>query len=298
MTSPCRPLQVLILAGLATLGVDAAQQTFRASVELVRVEASVVTRDGSPVADLGRDRFEIREDGVVQPIVTFDYGPVPVTMAVVVDLSESLIDFAPSIEVALSRIISDLGRGDRLSLSTLDWEGTLRTDQELLRTDLSRLNMGHESWIWNALRRTASTLVPVPGRRAIILVTDGRDDSEWLMRVSRFGVIIDLLSTAKGAVVNKGLDHWGIQVYVVAIGDASISGRLRAVAERTGGFVRSEPKGRLAADTLQITASTIRHQYVLSYRPPANERRLRTIEVRVPGADVLVRHRGAYIAGQ
>ena len=45
--------------------------TFRTGVGAVRVDVTVIGRDGQPVLDLTRDDFEVREDGVVQNIQLF-----------------------------------------------------------------------------------------------------------------------------------------------------------------------------------------------------------------------------------
>ena len=47
------------------------QPTFRAGVGAVRVDVTVIGRDGLPVLDLSRADFELREDGAVQPIQLF-----------------------------------------------------------------------------------------------------------------------------------------------------------------------------------------------------------------------------------
>lgn len=76
-------LAVGLVAAALLAAVPAAQQppaapavqppTFRTGVGAVRVDVTVVGRDGLPVRDLTRDDFEVREDGVVQPIQLFQH---------------------------------------------------------------------------------------------------------------------------------------------------------------------------------------------------------------------------------
>jgi VWFA-related protein len=56
----------LLLAAPAAPG--AQQPTFRAGATLVRVDVTVVTRDGEPVTDLTAEDFEVEEDGVLQKV--------------------------------------------------------------------------------------------------------------------------------------------------------------------------------------------------------------------------------------
>jgi len=64
---------VVIVGGLA-LTPTAAQDTptFRAGVEQVTVDAVVLDRDGEPVAGLGREDFELRDDGEPREILSFE----------------------------------------------------------------------------------------------------------------------------------------------------------------------------------------------------------------------------------
>ena len=47
--------------------------TFRVGVGAVRVDVTVVGRDGLPVTDLTREDFEVREDGAVQRVQLFQH---------------------------------------------------------------------------------------------------------------------------------------------------------------------------------------------------------------------------------
>jgi VWFA-related protein len=47
--------------------------TFRTGVNLVRVDVTVTGRNGVPLADLAPEDFDIREDGIPQPIQTFQF---------------------------------------------------------------------------------------------------------------------------------------------------------------------------------------------------------------------------------
>jgi VWFA-related protein len=63
--------EAAIVAVLSAVAVSAQQvPTFRTGTNVVAIEASVVDKDGKPVLTLTADDFEIKEDGVVQPIQT------------------------------------------------------------------------------------------------------------------------------------------------------------------------------------------------------------------------------------
>jgi VWFA-related protein len=66
-------IAVFLAAALAAqVPADRQQPTFRAGINFVRVDA-YPTANGKPVADLGKDDFEILEDGVPQKVDTFEH---------------------------------------------------------------------------------------------------------------------------------------------------------------------------------------------------------------------------------
>ncbi len=74
---PVRGVVVALLLGVTAAAQTPAGQpppqppTFRTGVGAVRVDVTVIGKDGLPVLDLTRDDFEVREDGVVQNIQLF-----------------------------------------------------------------------------------------------------------------------------------------------------------------------------------------------------------------------------------
>jgi VWFA-related protein len=80
MRAISRPGGLAIILVLAAATGLAQQLTFRARVQLVRVDASVVDADGNPILGLTADDFELSDRGTPQPIATFTavhHGPPP-----------------------------------------------------------------------------------------------------------------------------------------------------------------------------------------------------------------------------
>jgi VWFA-related protein len=75
------------------LRVQAPQSAVRVSVNLVMVDATVKSKDGKIMADLKKDDFELREDGVVQKLEVFSRDELPLNVAIVLDLSDSMGPF-------------------------------------------------------------------------------------------------------------------------------------------------------------------------------------------------------------
>jgi len=66
------------------------QDTIKINVDLVVLHASVQDRERIPVAGLGKEDFQIFEDGVLQQIESFRQEDIPVTVGLVIDNSGSM----------------------------------------------------------------------------------------------------------------------------------------------------------------------------------------------------------------
>jgi VWFA-related protein len=71
-------------------GSQASQNPIRLNVDLVVLHATVQNRDHVLVSGLGKEDFQVYEDGVLQQINTFSHEDIPVTVGLVVDNSGSM----------------------------------------------------------------------------------------------------------------------------------------------------------------------------------------------------------------
>src|SRR5213076_97227 len=76
-----------VMLALAAIGQD---KTFRSGVDVTGITVSVRDADGHLVQDLTRDDFEIYEDGEKQPLTQFTEERVPVSLGVLLDISDSM----------------------------------------------------------------------------------------------------------------------------------------------------------------------------------------------------------------
>src|SRR6188474_2673080 len=83
------PLVAALVAGTALLAQDP-QPRFRSGVNLVAVTATVVDKEGHLITGLLRSAFEVFEDGEEQAITQFTNERVPVSLALLLDVSDSM----------------------------------------------------------------------------------------------------------------------------------------------------------------------------------------------------------------
>ena len=105
-----------VVACVGCLSEVSAAQTFRSATELVNLNVTVVGPDASLVPGLTSEQFEIREDGIVQPLKFFAAGETPVDVLLLLDTSSSMYESMAFVRAAATRFVAALRSGDRASV--------------------------------------------------------------------------------------------------------------------------------------------------------------------------------------
>ena len=291
------------------------EPTIRLGTRLVNVLFSVQDPRNRYINDLQATQVEIYEDGVRQEIFTFKQEfDLPLTMALLVDVSGSERNTLPLLKDAGGQFIDAVLRRGQATAAVIKFEGEATVMQGLtsnparVRRALEevaftapppvgifggptppingRSRQGGTS-LWDSIVATCSDLLArEPGRKTIILLTDGEDTTSRLK-------ITDAINEALRAEV---------VIYSIGIGDPGFGvdeKALRRISEATGGrAVFPKRASELHRAFLQLEED-LRQQYLLAYEPTneATTGSFRRIEVRVPvQKEIRVRHRRGYYA--
>lgn len=275
---------------------DDGVEIFRSGVELVQISATVVDAEGRLVGDLDLDDFEIFEDGQPQTLVHFTRDRVPLSLGVVLDISQSM--FGQRIDdsrLALDQFLADrLDPTDEVFVIVFNHTPLVEVAWTLgprrVRNRLDHIRPWGGTSIYDAMMEALPMFEERANQRAaVVLVSDGSDTG----------------SKADVRDVRRQLRRSDAFVYAIAI-DApetrAINDRvnpqaLREITTESGGYtevVHDSPE--LAPATARI-ADELNHQYTFSYAPmrPADGT-YRSIRVRIPGRDYRVRSRRGYVA--
>src|SRR5580693_5274905 len=117
---------VALICRVPVYSQDQGQGTIRVAVNLVLVDATVKTKDGQIMANLKKDDFEVREDGVAQNVEVFSRDELPVNVALVLDLSDSIEPFLMPLRDAAKIALAALKPDDEVSLFTFATEAQMR----------------------------------------------------------------------------------------------------------------------------------------------------------------------------
>src|ERR1700676_3967407 len=154
------------------------QSTLRVSVNLVLLDATVKTKAGRIMADLKKDDFEVREEGVPQKLEIFGRDELPLEVAMVLDLSDSIGPFMGPLREAATTALGALKPEDQVALFTFATEAELRvpftTDKSKIAEQFGSFKIGGATNINDGIFVAAKQLLPIPpkGRRVIILISD------------------------------------------------------------------------------------------------------------------------------
>src|SRR6266481_3665530 len=107
-------------------GPEQDQGAIRVAVNLVLIDATVKTKDGQIMSNLKKEDFEVREDGVAQKLEVFSRDELPLNVALVLDLSDSIGPFLSPLRDAAATTLAALKPEDEVALFTFSTEAELR----------------------------------------------------------------------------------------------------------------------------------------------------------------------------
>ena len=296
-------VQTSVSAQYAPAPVDLPQQTFRSSVDLVTIQASVRDRRGRPMTGLTPGDFEVRDNGELRPVLSLRADlRSPISLAILVDMSGSM-RLGPKIAMtrqAFASVLSQLRPGeDEVALYTFD--SALHERQSFTR-DLTAFDGALTAFepfgttsLYDATAETARQLAARSAtHKAIIVLTDGIDTSSTLTasEVSGLAASIDVPVYVVATV--PSMDQ-----RVMLEADRAIraeSADLRDLAEWTGGqliFASSFTETVAVASGL---VNGLRQQYVLAIEA-AGAHEWRRLDVHVKHPSATVKARTGYFGG-
>jgi Ca-activated chloride channel family protein len=169
---------LLLSASLPLRAQDRGQGTIRVDVNLVLVDATVKAKNGQIMSDLKKEDFEVREDGAAQKLDIFSRDEMPLNVALVLDLSDSIEPFLAPLRDAATIALAALKPNDEVALFTFATEAEMRQpltkDKEKIANQITTFDARGATNINDGIFVAADYLLKQPpnGRRVIILISD------------------------------------------------------------------------------------------------------------------------------
>ena len=289
-----------------------ADRTGRVSTTLTTVPAIVMDRNGRYIANLRKEDFKVYEDGVEQSLAYFASVEKPFTVALMLDVSGSTQAQLSQIRDAANTFVGRLRYNDRMMAVTFDGKINVLTEPasigSIRQTKLHIPAVTDGTVLYDAVDFVLKRMAQIPGRKAIVLMTDGVDQNSVATFRSTLGDIAEqdvLIYTVQYntlpqlperlSVIKNEKARRKVQERLMK-GYALSEPYLRTLAEKTGGrFYRADDL-RDVGPAFQAITSELGVQYSLGYYPKENSNAgaERAIKVRVRYPNLVVRARDSY----
>ena len=288
---------MLFLLGSSLHAVPPPPQVFYGGVELVTVTVSVTDTEGRIIGGLGKDAFRVFEDGAEQTLAAFTSERLPVSLGILLDVSDSM--FGSRIvdaRAALDHFLVDLLHPeDEVALVAFNHAPEVMADWTLNPQNLSGQLNDLRPFGGTALYDAVIAAEAVFNRRrhqrtALLLISDGADTASD----APLSEVIRMLRQADPFVYAIAIESAGRRVPINTRIDPEA---LRRLTDPTGGYTEIvRDSSELPVATSRI-ADELNAQYTMGYTPdhPPDDR-YHTIQVRIPDSTYLIRARRGYIA--
>lgn len=275
----------------------------KVNVDVVNVLCTVRDKQGALVKDLRKEEFEVFEDRRRQEIRYFAReADLPLTVALLVDVSGSMRGFIDEEKEAAAEFLQTVLRpSDQaillgFSSTVILWQDFASSPQ-VLRSALARLRpipfkglpaQGPmpSTLLYDAVSLTVNQkLRGVPGRKAMIIVSDGLDNGSQTH-----------IDTAIAALESTNTISYGI-CYVDHFSGCSF---LKELSAPTGGRAFEAGKKIPLSNIFASIEQEMRSQYAIGYVPSNRTRdgKFRRLDVRLLRPGLRVRARKGYYAAQ
>jgi Ca-activated chloride channel family protein len=294
---------------------DSDLPVFHAELDVTNVTLSVRDEQGRLISNLTKDDFVVTEDGKPQDVIVFANALAGTTveegltgdakgrgrdllaldLGLLLDTSDSMLKELRLSKEAAVRFLDTIPRARELYTVFFDEEIRVSRydseNQQGLFERIHELKGGGNTALYDAIATYISRVQGAPGRKTLVLFSDGEDSRSSL----GIGEFMEVVRSS------------GVTIYPIAFSGGFPAGSSRAlkskvflqqIAEMTGGQVYSPHASRELAAIFQKILDELAAQYVLGFvsTNPNQDGKFRKLKVELKRPGLKVRHRPGYYA--
>ena len=267
-------VSIVVLALLPALCF--AQFRLKMDVKLVEVYVSVTDGKGKPIQGLQSTDFRVLEDGREQQIHAFETSTSSMTLALLIDTTGSVANELPHVKNAISRLLSSLGPEDSVGIFTFATNLTplsaFGTDRRATLGALLQTRAGGQTALFDSLVQLSREVSRIGGKKAILLFTDGDDNSS----------VVSLESSMRET------QRVGVPIYAMLYGraleDSRLLKRIEEIAKSTGGSAFRVRQSDDLPAVFERIGEDMQDLYYLGYHSNSESKaEWHALKVNVPG---------------
>jgi VWFA-related protein len=243
--------------------------------------------------DVSAEELLVFEDGVEQKVDSFQEAVAPVSVVLALDSSGSIRSAAQLVTDAARGFVAALRPKDALGVLMFADRSTLMQDLSTAREPsydaISQYKSTGGTALYDALADSFARLRTVDGRRAVVVVTDGRDENNPGTGPGSVRTFDDVMRMQRES---------GAVVYAVGVGRNVDRPQLETLAQVSGGQAYFPEDASALAEQYKRIVENLRRRFVLSYASTNATRdgAWRKVEIRVRSSNLLVLSSGGYFA--
>jgi len=252
-----------------------------------------VTDENRDFADLAADDLTVVEDGVAQKIDTFQEAVAPVSVVLALDSSGSMAKAVDEVKVAARSFVEALRPEDALGVLLFSDTSTFAHDLSTERQQSSHAVDGYVAHggtaLYDGLIDALMRLKRTDGRKAIVLLSDGRDE--------------DNPGTGPGSIHTReellaALAETDAVIYPIGLGPHVDRALLERLAAESGGVAYFPEAVSTLRQNYAHVIEGLRRRYLVSYTSTNALRNgaWRAVEIKTRRPELTVRSRGGYSA--
>jgi len=253
--------------------------TLKLNANMVILSATVLDRNNALVSGLGKDDFQIFEDGVLQQTRHFSHEDIPVTAGILVDNSGSMAPKRDDVIAAALAFARSSNPQDQMFVVNFNDSvsfglpaDTPFTDRpEQLQGALAGIRAIGQTSLYDGIAVALDRLKQGSrDKKVLILISDGGDNASK----HTLAQVIDMAKQSTAII-------YAIGIFDEQDGDQNPT-VLKRFAKETGGEAFFPESSRNIASICEGIARDIRNQYTLTYIPviPSEDGIYRAIEVK------------------
>jgi Ca-activated chloride channel homolog len=156
------------------------EQVIVVETDLVTTPVTVMDRNGRFIAGLKKKDFKIFENGIPQEVTYFQSEETPFTVILMIDISPSTKYKIDEIHYAALTFVNQLRPADNVMVVAFDQRTKVlcepTNDKKVMYSAIYKANFGSGTSLYDAVDAVTSLdLVNTPGRKAVVIFTDGVD---------------------------------------------------------------------------------------------------------------------------
>jgi len=291
------PVKLLTMSSQPTTSpVPDTPTRYHRDVPLVLLNVTVMNSYNDYIIDLKKDDFIVYEDGQLQEIVHFDRTEKPITMAVLIDTSGSMQGKIETAQKAAIRFIkSSLKLQDQALVMEFNTKPSIlqdfSNDTEAITEAIKKTTAWGGTALYDALYQTLERLQYLKETKAIILLSDGRDESYIGAGPGSKRTLGNVLSLARKT---------DAIIYSIGLGysDATAQYVLHKLSDFSGGRCYFPREVSDLHSVYTQVGEDLRSRYLIGYYPKdlRFDGRWRTVRVALKRKGLIAKTRKGYYA--